>query len=243
MPGMSAYPSVLTSPATCTRPVVTSVSTATRLPGSCSRSASRIESEIWSQILSWCPSVTDSEVHRRRAAKIAPVVLRRARSPARQCLRRGRYPGEGSAPARPGPRRGSDEHVEYAVGHRQLVARGLAHYRAGSIEHRDGVLRGAETLGPADPVEDEEVDALAGRLVAGHGEQPIRVRLGLGGEDDHHLSGGAARRELAGGEGAQDVGVPDEAELVPLPHRLLLELRVGDSLRTVVGDGGGHHDD
>src|SRR3954470_18860639 len=166
MPGMSAYPSVLTSPATCTRPVVTSVSTATRLPGSCSRSASRIESEIWSQILSGCPSVTDSEVNRRSAAKIAPVVLRRARSPAGAVSPAGQCPGEACAPARPRPRRGSDEHVEYAVGHRQLVARGLAHYRAGSIEHRDRVLGGAETLGPADPVEDEEVHALPGRLVA-----------------------------------------------------------------------------
>ena len=56
----------MTSPATCTWPVVIRVSTATRLAGSCASRASRIESLIWSAILSGCPSVTDSEVKRRR---------------------------------------------------------------------------------------------------------------------------------------------------------------------------------
>ncbi len=65
--GMSTYPEVVTSPATCTRPVVTSVSTATRLFGSAASSASRMLSLIWSQILSGCPSVTDSDVKRRKA--------------------------------------------------------------------------------------------------------------------------------------------------------------------------------
>ena len=50
--GISTYPDVVTSPATCTRPVVTSVSTATRLCGSTVSRASRIVSETWSQILS-----------------------------------------------------------------------------------------------------------------------------------------------------------------------------------------------
>ena len=51
--GISTYAlSVVTSPATCTRPVVTMVSTATRAVGSCSRMASRIASETRSQILS-----------------------------------------------------------------------------------------------------------------------------------------------------------------------------------------------
>src|SRR3954462_5464859 len=62
---MSAYAFVVTSPATWTRPVVTIVSTATRLVRSCDRRASRMLSLIWSQILSGCPSVTDSEVKRR----------------------------------------------------------------------------------------------------------------------------------------------------------------------------------
>src|SRR3954470_13278790 len=65
MPGMSAYPAVVTSPATWTSPVVTRVSTATRLVGSWASSASRIASLIWSQILSGWPSATDSEVNRR----------------------------------------------------------------------------------------------------------------------------------------------------------------------------------
>ena len=43
---------------------VTSVSQATRAAGSCARIESRIESEIWSAILSGCPSVTDSDVKR-----------------------------------------------------------------------------------------------------------------------------------------------------------------------------------
>src|SRR5689334_14763496 len=42
------------------------VSTATRLRGSCASIASRIESLIWSAILSGWPSVTDSDVKRRR---------------------------------------------------------------------------------------------------------------------------------------------------------------------------------
>ena len=53
---------VLISPMTWSRPVVTVVSQATRAWGSCSKIASSTASEIWSQILSGCPSVTDSEV-------------------------------------------------------------------------------------------------------------------------------------------------------------------------------------
>src|SRR3982075_3697393 len=53
---------VVISPATTTRPVVISVSQATRPMGSSFRTASRTESEIWSAILSGWPSVTDSDV-------------------------------------------------------------------------------------------------------------------------------------------------------------------------------------
>ncbi|CAM5485975.1 hypothetical protein STANM309S_04795 [Streptomyces tanashiensis] len=49
---MSAHAFVVTSPATCTRPVVISVSTATREVGSSRSSASRMVSLIWSAILS-----------------------------------------------------------------------------------------------------------------------------------------------------------------------------------------------
>ena len=55
---------VVISPATTTRPVVISVSQATREFGSPASAASRMASEIWSAILSGCPSVTDSEVNR-----------------------------------------------------------------------------------------------------------------------------------------------------------------------------------
>src|SRR5580765_7655972 len=47
-------------------PVVTSVSQATRPVGSSRSTASRTASEIWSAILSGCPSVTDSEVKKWR---------------------------------------------------------------------------------------------------------------------------------------------------------------------------------
>src|SRR3954469_6612229 len=52
-----------------TWPVVMSVSTATRLRGSWASIASRIESLIWSAILSGWPSVTDSDVKRRRGTR------------------------------------------------------------------------------------------------------------------------------------------------------------------------------
>jgi hypothetical protein len=69
--GMSTYVSVVISPATTTSPVVTSVSQATRPYGSSVRTASRTESEIWSAILSGCPSVTDSELKVNERAAIA----------------------------------------------------------------------------------------------------------------------------------------------------------------------------
>src|SRR3954462_8836575 len=54
-----------------TRPVAVNVSAATRLYGSCSRQASRIASDTWSAILSGWPSVTDSEVNRKRSLNFA----------------------------------------------------------------------------------------------------------------------------------------------------------------------------
>src|SRR5438876_9833689 len=63
--------SVEISPATTTRPVVISVSHATRPPGSSARTASRTESEIWSATLSGWPSVTDSEVKRNSRMTLA----------------------------------------------------------------------------------------------------------------------------------------------------------------------------
>src|SRR6478735_7335430 len=75
----STYPVVLTSPATTTRPVVSRVSTATRLWASCRSISSRTESLIWSAILSGCPSVTDSEV-KRRPVTVSVLLIRRGGS-------------------------------------------------------------------------------------------------------------------------------------------------------------------
>src|SRR5438132_13463202 len=60
---MPTYADVEISPATTTRPVVRSVSHATRPWGSSAMMASRTASEIWSAILSGWPSVTDSELN------------------------------------------------------------------------------------------------------------------------------------------------------------------------------------
>ncbi len=62
--GMSTQVVVVISPAMMAMPVLTRVSHATRQPGSSAMQASRMASEIWSQTLSGCPSVTDSEVNR-----------------------------------------------------------------------------------------------------------------------------------------------------------------------------------
>src|SRR5437763_16478205 len=71
---MSTYVSVVISPATTTRPVVISVSQATRPSGSSVRTASSTESEIWSATLSGCPSVTDSEVNENERAPISETL-------------------------------------------------------------------------------------------------------------------------------------------------------------------------
>src|SRR5215218_2085532 len=61
---ISTNVSVEISPETTTRPVLTSVSHATRPVGSSRMTASSTPSEIWSATLSGCPSVTDSDVKR-----------------------------------------------------------------------------------------------------------------------------------------------------------------------------------
>ncbi len=62
--GKSILALVVISPAIMTKPVLSRVSQATRPFWSCSRTASRTASEIWSAILSGWPSVTDSDVKR-----------------------------------------------------------------------------------------------------------------------------------------------------------------------------------
>src|SRR5262245_61768696 len=73
--GTSTTERVVTSPATTVRPVVTRVSIAARDPGSPLRTSSRIASEIWSAILSGCPSVTDSDVKRYRPLAMLAILL------------------------------------------------------------------------------------------------------------------------------------------------------------------------
>src|SRR5581483_5739796 len=56
-------------------PTVTKDSQATRPVGSCLRTSSSTASEIWSQTLSGCPSVTDSDVKKYLPLPILPPLL------------------------------------------------------------------------------------------------------------------------------------------------------------------------
>src|SRR3954462_14652229 len=77
-----------------TWPVVIIVSTATRLRGSWASMASRIESLIWSAILSGWPSVTDSDVKRRRVMSVLLGRWARVVEPFGPRLGGERYPPE-----------------------------------------------------------------------------------------------------------------------------------------------------
>src|SRR5919201_4224392 len=76
---MSTYVSVVISPDTTISPVFTSVSQATRPVGSSAMTASSTPSEIWSAILSGCPSVTDSEVKRNSLSESCSLVMKAGR--------------------------------------------------------------------------------------------------------------------------------------------------------------------
>src|SRR5688572_21311706 len=108
--GMSTYASVVISPATTTRPVVSRVSQATRAFGSCSKMASRTASETWSAILSGWPSVTDSDVKVKRSLT-------------------------GAGPLGVGVRSKGDDGVEDRSGHLALVGeRDILHRAVGAEE-------------------------------------------------------------------------------------------------------------
>src|SRR5688572_229327 len=96
---MSTYVEVEISPDTTTRPVFTSVSQATRPPGSSAITASRTPSEIWSATLSGWPSVTDSDVNRYSLSESGCVVMRRGRLATDRPIaaHNGRIAGEGKA--------------------------------------------------------------------------------------------------------------------------------------------------
>src|SRR6266702_2768365 len=61
---------------TTQRPLVIAVSQATRAAGSCPSIPSRTASDTWSQILSGCPSVTDSDVSRNDRDELNDVVTK-----------------------------------------------------------------------------------------------------------------------------------------------------------------------
>src|SRR5215218_2111002 len=84
---MSTYVSVEISPETTTRPVLTSVSHATRPVGSSAITASRTPSEIWSATLSGWPSVTDSDVNRYPVSESGWVVIGAGKGTDRPALR------------------------------------------------------------------------------------------------------------------------------------------------------------
>src|SRR4051794_19639626 len=109
---MSTYASVDISPPTTTKPVVMNVSQATRAWGSLVRTASRTESEIWSAILSGCPSVTDSDVKEKERAAMP-------RRLAAEAKREGRVLPVGLRPA--GPAAGGVDDAHHLV--RQIEPR------------------------------------------------------------------------------------------------------------------------
>ena len=71
----STQAEVVISPATMATPVLTSVSQATRAFLSRAMMASSTASEIWSAILSGCPSETDSEVNREYSLMASSTLL------------------------------------------------------------------------------------------------------------------------------------------------------------------------
>src|SRR5215204_4319380 len=97
---MSAHASVVISPMTTTRPDVTAVSHATRAAGSWLIRASSTASDTWSQSLSGCPSVTDSDVSRIDGDVIKVVDIETpcvVRAPPAMCAHRA--PGDGASAA------------------------------------------------------------------------------------------------------------------------------------------------
>src|SRR3954447_9939285 len=200
---MSTYPAVVTSPAMWTWPVVIIVSTATRLRGSCSSMASRIESLIWSAILSGWPSVTDSDVKRRRDTRSSlHSVAGAAPAAGGGWPRRPRLPGPpGNRPARPPERRsrsgqpGADDVPD--AGRHAVLGTGRQRGR-GAVggEHGDLVVGPAEHLPGRHVVDHQEVGALAGQLGPRVGQHVALRVAGLGGEADHQLTGGARGDQL-----------------------------------------------
>src|SRR4051794_31924460 len=205
------------------RPVVTSVSQATRPLGSSSKMASRTASEIWSASLSGCPSVTDSEVNRYRCAMIAGVYR-----PPPHATPGHRIPDSRTA-GRPLGTGGEElgDAVEDRAGQlglgpgpERLVVAGRRQ------DHR--VVRLAAEPGPgaAHLVDHDEVEALRLELASPGGLEA----LGLGGEPDEH------RVTLAFAQLLEDV--PGWDQLERGRAGVLLQLLLRDVGGAPVGHGG-----
>src|SRR3954454_18140151 len=171
--GMSTQVLVLTSPEMWTWPVVIIVSTATRLCGSSLSMASRTASLIWSAILSGCPSVTDSDVNKRRDMRLPGAVFGAGRAVdyARSLSVEQAEPHHHEVP--------------HDVAQRVLAAERHLGRAAVRAEHDRCVVRGVECTTLADLVDDEQVAPLGGELGPAVGQRIV----GLGGETDHDLSG------------------------------------------------------
>src|SRR5215470_14270419 len=155
---------------------------------------------IWSAILSGWPSVTDSEVKRRRATWQSFS----AREASPNCTEAPAPPAGTCAGARSGRRREPVRHkVPDHVGERLLgPARDLGHRAVGG-KHQRGVVAGAKREPRAYLVDHEQVAALGGKLRAA----VFREVLGLRGKAGEDLAGTALRDQLP-----QDVGILDQFE-------------------------------
>src|SRR4051794_35725734 len=149
------------------------VSTATRLRGSCASIASRIESLIWSAILSGWPSVTDSEVKRRRGTRYSLGTVARSTSAATgRTLATPRYrlpgnpgavPAEARLPVRPGRQLGHDGGPD-PRGDGVLAVLGQFGHRSVGSEHGHGVVGATEDLAVRDVVDHQQVARLPREL-------------------------------------------------------------------------------
>src|ERR1700722_5463387 len=205
IPGMSTYVRVVTSPATCTCPVVIRVSTATRLPGSSLIMASRMTSLIWSAILSGWPSVTDSEVNRRRATSFLLVIWNAGEFirtyPPRGAARQSCLAADVGLPgsAKPLLPKSCGHQVPHHVGEGIFwSARDLGNGTVGTVDD-SLVVDGPEAKPISHRVDDKKVTPLTGQLsLSGLGGG-----IGLGGEPHEDLASGVA----APGQPGQNVRV------------------------------------
>src|SRR5271170_6707402 len=211
--------SVVISPAMTTRPVVTSVSTATREAGYSLRAASRMTSEIWSAILSGCPSVTDSEV------KWNPSWSRWLTwSP----LARDGWSGGGAGAGRAGEL-GADQgracHHGGELGAGD-VGQQVAQAAVG-IDHE--LVRGHEAQRPPDPLRDQVRGLHLLGLHVDHAEPQAAVPVVLAEQAQVLVAGsGELQRQLA------DVRLLDRREqevVMPLPQRPGVPVAVADVQR------------